>query len=196
MFSNFILIQAVLYCLSLSNRRGLVPGPPANTKSADAQVPHRQWCRIPLYRGCRIHSPLITCFFKSPALCFWGLSKQIHDALLRSFGLTIPQLVIQVCTLPVYMWKVSMGSFFFFQSFYLLYLFLAALGFHCCLGLSLVAASRAALLCGGRASHCGGFSCYRAWALGQWVSVVVTHGLNSYGLRALEHRLKSCGARA
>ena len=25
-----------------------------------------------------------------------------------------------------------MGSFFFFQSFYLLYLFLAALGFHCC----------------------------------------------------------------
>ena len=132
MFSNFILIQAVLYCLSLSNRRGLVPGPPANTKSADAQVPHRQWRRIPLYRGCRIHSPLITCFFKSPALCFWGLSKQIHDALLRSFGLTIPQLVIQVCTLPVYMWKVSMGSFFFFQSFYLLYLFLAALGFHCC----------------------------------------------------------------
>ena len=32
--------------------------------------------------------------------------------------------------------------------------------------------------CGARASHRGGFSCYRAWALGAWASVVVAHGLS------------------
>ena len=47
-----------------------------------------------------------------------------------------------------------------------------------------------------RASHCGGFSCCGAWALGVRASVVVAHGLSSCGLRALECRLSSCGARA
>ena len=44
------------------------------------------------------------------------------------------------------------------------------------------------------ASHCNGFSCYGAQAVGEWVSVVVAHGLSSCSSRALEHRLKSCGA--
>ena len=57
-----------------------------------------------------------------------------------------------------------------FSFFNLIYLFLAALGFRC----------RA------RASHRGGFSCCRAWALSPRASVVVV----------LEHRLSSCGARA
>ena len=61
-----------------------------------------------------------------------------------------------------------------------MYLFLAALGLHC----------------GARASHCGGFSCCRARALGARASVVVAHGLSSCGSWALEHRLSSCGARA
>ena len=52
------------------------------------------------------------------------------------------------------------------------------------------------LRCGVRASHCGGFSCCRAQALGAWASVVVAHGLSSCGSWALEHRLRSCGARA
>ena len=52
------------------------------------------------------------------------------------------------------------------------------------------------LRCGAQASHCGGFSCCRAWALGVWASVVVARGLSSCGLRALERRLSSCGARA
>ena len=43
-----------------------------------------------------------------------------------------------------------------------IYLFLAALG----------------LCCGAWASHCGGFSCCRAWALGAWASVVVVQGLS------------------
>ena len=43
---------------------------------------------------------------------------------------------------------------------YFIYLFLAALG----------------LRCGARASHCGGFSCCRAQALGARASVVVACG--------------------
>ena len=40
------------------------------------------------------------------------------------------------------------------------------------------------LRCGVRASHCGGFSCCGAWALGAWASVVAAHGLSSCGSRA------------
>ena len=54
----------------------------------------------------------------------------------------------------------------------------------------------ATLRCGAQASHCGGFSCCGARALGVRASVVVAHGLCSCGLRALERRLSSCGARA
>ena len=49
---------------------------------------------------------------------------------------------------------------------------------------------------GAQASHCGGFSCCGVQALGTWVSVVVACGLSSCGLWALEHRLRSCSARA
>ena len=35
----------------------------------------------------------------------------------------------------------------------------------------------ATLCCGAQASHCGGFSCCGAWALGARASVVVAHGL-------------------
>ena len=53
------------------------------------------------------------------------------------------------------------------------------------------------LCCGVRASsHCRGFSCCRAQVLGTRASVVVVRGLSGYGLRALEHRLSSCGSRA
>ena len=62
-------------------------------------------------------------------------------------------------------------------------------------GLSLVAASGGySLLCSAWASHCGGFSCCGAGTLGVWASVVVACGLSSYGSRALEGRLSSCGA--
>ena len=62
--------------------------------------------------------------------------------------------------------------------------------------LSLVMASGGTLRCGARASHCGGFSCYGARALGARASVVVVHGLSSCGSQALEGRLSSCGTRA
>ena len=51
-------------------------------------------------------------------------------------------------------------------------------------GLSLAAANGSTLCCSARASHCGGFSCCRAWALDAWASVAVTHGLSSCGARA------------
>ena len=54
----------------------------------------------------------------------------------------------------------------------------------------------ATLRCGVWASHCGGFSCCGARALGTWASVVVAHRLSSCGSQALERRLSSCGARA
>ena len=46
------------------------------------------------------------------------------------------------------------------------------------------------------ASHCSGFFCCGARALGARASVVVAHRLSNCGLRALECRLSSCGARA
>ena len=60
-------------------------------------------------------------------------------------------------------------------------------------GLSLVAESGATLRHGAQASHCGGFSCCGAWALGAQASIVAAHGLSSCGSQALEHRLSSCG---
>ena len=60
---------------------------------------------------------------------------------------------------------------------------------------SLVAASGGySSFCGARVSHCSGFSCCRARALGARASVVVARGLSSCGSQALERRLSNCGA--
>ena len=59
---------------------------------------------------------------------------------------------------------------------------------------SLVAVRGAPLRCSARVSHCGGFSCCGARALGVRASVVVACRLSSCGSRALERRLSSCGA--
>ena len=47
-----------------------------------------------------------------------------------------------------------------------IYLLILAVLCLCCLGFSLVAASGVTLHCVAWASHCSGFSCFRAWALG------------------------------
>ena len=52
----------------------------------------------------------------------------------------------------------------------------------------------ATLHCSAWTSHCSGFSCCGAWALGTRPSVAVVHGLSSCGSRVLERRLSSCGA--
>ena len=51
----------------------------------------------------------------------------------------------------------------------------------------------ATLPCAAWASHCSGFSCHGAQAVGTRASVVVACGLSSCGSQALEHRLSSCG---
>ena len=59
-----------------------------------------------------------------------------------------------------------LGGLFFFSNFYFihfLYLFLAVLGLHCCMGFSLVVESGG---CSPWTSHCSGFSGCRAWTLG------------------------------
>ena len=64
---------------------------------------------------------------------------------------------------------------FFYKFIYFIYLFLAVLGLHC----------------SPWASHCGGFSCCRAWGLGPRASVVVAHRLQSAGSVVVVHGL-SC----
>ena len=76
---------------------------------------------------------------------------------------------------PLFLWGVTAATEFFFFG---------------CVGSSLLRVG-AALRCGVRASHCGGFSCCGARA-----SVVVARGLSSCGSWALERRLSSCGAQA
>ena len=73
----------------------------------------------------------------------------------------------------IYVLQVYKSDFFFFL--WLHWVFVAA---H---GLSLVAARGTTLCCAARASHCGGFSCCGAPALGAW---------------AVEHRLSSCDSQA
>ena len=93
---------------------------------------------------------------------------------------------------------VTFHSRFFFPPSLFIYLFIFG-----CVGSLLLRTgflqlrrAGATLCCGARASHCNGFSCCGAWALGAQASVVVAHSLSSCSLRALEHRLSSWGARA
>ena len=84
---------------------------------------------------------------------------------------------------------------FFFNKF-IFCLVLAALGLRCCTRAFSSYGEYGLLCCGAWASHCSGFSCCRAWALGTRASVVVARGLSSCGSQALERRLSSCGTRA
>ena len=86
-------------------------------------------------------------------------------------------------------------KFYKTKKFFLIYLFIFG-----CVGSSLLHTgflqlqqAGATLRCGVWSSHCSGFSCCGAQALGTWASVVVSRGLSSCGSRALEHRLSSCG---
>ena len=95
--------------------------------------------------------------------------------------------------------KIFLMWTFFLNKF--IYLFICL--FFGCIGSSLLCAGflqlrrvGVTLRCGARASHCSGFSCCGAQALGERASVVVVCGLNSCGSWALEHKLRSFSARA
>ena len=94
----------------------------------------------------------------------------------------------------------SKALFIFFLILFIylfIYLFLAELGLLLLrTGFLQLQQAGATLRCVARASHCGGFSCCGARALGTWASVVVARGLSSCGSWALQRRLSSCGARA
>ena len=81
--------------------------------------------------------------------------------------------------------KIRIKTFYFislFTYFWLHWVFIAVQG------LSSVSAGRGySLHRGVLASHCGDFSCCRAWSLG-WA------GFRSYGSQPLKHRLSSCYA--
>ena len=66
---------------------------------------------------------------------------------------------------------------FFKKNYLFIYLFRLHWVFVAACGLSLVAVSRATLRYGAQTSHCGGFSCCRAEALGARASVVVARQL-------------------
>ena len=81
--------------------------------------------------------------------------------------------------------RLSLSCIFLFNKLFI-YLFIFG-----CFGSSLLRAGflqlrrvGATLHCGARASHCGGFSCCGARALGARASVVMARGLSSCGTRA------------
>ena len=96
--------------------------------------------------------------------------------------------------------KVLNSFFSVFLFIYLfIYLFIAVLGLRCCTWAFSSCGERGLLYssrCSARASHCRGFSCCKAWALGKRASVVAPCGLRRCGSWALERRLSSCDARA
>ena len=122
----------------------------------------------------------------------WDILKFVHVLLFEVFSYSLlgrsDQPFENLCC--------SESLFFFFYKF--IYLFIIFV----CVGSSLLCASflqlqraGATLRCGAWApSHCGGFACCRAPALGMHAgSVVVAHGLQSAGSVVVMHRL-SCSA--
>ena len=87
---------------------------------------------------------------------------------LRMVGLKMVKMVNYMLSIFYHQKKVVFFVVVCFLINLFIYLLLAVLG----------------LRCGVRASHCGGFSCCGAWALGAWASVVAAHGLSSCGSRA------------
>ena len=126
-------------------------------------------------------------FFQFPGYVFWGNVFIYFLPWTYLSHLKIPQLVY----LNSYKSFIKTNDFFLFFKFIYLFIFggigplLLRTGF---LWLRRVGAT---LCCRARASHCGGFSCPGAWALGAQGSVIVACGLSSCGLRALERRLSS-----
>ena len=87
--------------------------------------------------------------------------------------------------------KATQSLFFFFflncaSLFYCYYYFGCSRSSFLQVGFPLVAWVGATLRCGARASHCGGFSCCGAQALGARASFVAPHRLSSCGSWALE----------
>ena len=84
---------------------------------------------------------------------------------------------------------------FFISNLFYLFIFGCVGSSLLCTGFLYLHRAGATLNCGVWASHCSGFSCCRARAVGVRASVVAARGLSRCGSQALERRLSSCGAR-
>ena len=74
--------------------------------------------------------------------------------------------------------EISLGNLFFFFFLRFIYLLMAELDLGCCAQAFSSCGKRGPISSGGeQASHCGGFPCCRARALGHTGSVVAAHGL-------------------
>ena len=82
---------------------------------------------------------------------------------------------------------------FFINLFIYLFIFVCVGSSLLCVGFLQLFRAGATLHCGARASHCGGFSCFRARDLGARASVVLARGLWSAGSVVVVHGL-SCSA--
>ena len=139
-------------------------------------------CSNPFYIFCQL------CFSKNSSILFELLSVLAQDCL------KYPLILLLMCFI---LYNDFIIFFIFYRNclFFLIYfILLAGLGRRCCARAFSSCGERGLLCCGAQASHCNGFTCWGARALGAWASVVVTRGLSSCGSQALEHRLSSCGA--
>ena len=84
--------------------------------------------------------------------------------------------------------------FFFTNLFIYLFIFGCVGSLLLCMGFLQLRRATATLHCLERASHCGSFSCCRAWALSTRASVVVAHGLQSAGSVVVACGLQSAGS--
>ena len=85
-------------------------------------------------------------------------------------------------------------SYFFFLIAIFCFCFFGCAGSSLlCVGFLYLRPTGATVCWGAWVSHCGGFSCCRAQAIGAWASVVVARGLKSAGSVVVAHRL-SCSA--
>ena len=112
--------------------------------------------------------------------------------------MVIPKVKVLIAFKIVCQFKMTQVIDFFFFINLFIYLFIFG-----CIGSSLLRTgflqlwrAGATLHRSARASHCGGFSCCGAQALGARASVVVARRLSSCGSWALERKLSSCGALA
>ena len=104
-------------------------------------------------------------------LAFYNIINQLHFNYKKKKKKSLFRFCLLSCT-P------HPGRFVLKKKFFFNYLFLAALDLRCCVqAFSSCGEQRLLSSCVVMASHCGGFSCCRTWALGCVGSIVTAPGL-------------------
>ena len=154
--------------------------------------PKRHWAGLPWAWSITLPTPGTRLWAMS---CVHGREEGSWSPALHSdctISLPLPEFSSTVLLVPSLLgaWKPHTLSLFFFLNcaslFYCYYYFGCSRSSFLQVGFPLVAWAGATLRCGARASHCGGFSCCGAQALGARASVVAPHRLSSCGSWALE----------